>query len=303
MVAIGKNTSARVANAPVVAASGRKERRLTKVKSPSAILRVHIILGLAMLACILPTLLVTKDVTSQRRTDELSLLSLPSNNTSSETKKRLPKTHEIKMKDETSSGIQRIYYINLEKAKKRRSLMKWWLGKQSIPFQRINATVGTDDPSACIPRKQQVENCRKITGLMMTELDIIRNHNTSGLTLLFEDDFLVHRPLDQVVNLTLALVPPDWDIIRWDCWSYKSIKRGQAFKTQKVFRTVCDYDVEPECKFCGGTYAMMWRGSSVHKLEKVWSQRPFDDVDCRLTTDELKSYCVNIGIGSLVSAK
>jgi hypothetical protein len=74
-------------------------------------------------------------------------------------------------------------------------------------------------------------------------------------------------------------------------------------KERMVFRTVCNYTADPYCYFCGGTHAMLWRHSSVHKLDKVWSRRPFDDVDCLLTTPKLKSYCVNIGVGSFSHPK
>lgn len=39
---------------------------------------------------------------------------------------------------------------------------------------------------------------------------------------------------------------------------------------------------------------MLWRGGeTLLKLRKVWSHRPFDDVDCRLKTPAIKSYCVD----------
>ena len=55
------------------------------------------------------------------------------------------------------------------------------------------------------------------------------------------------------------------------------------------------------CEFYGGTHAMMWNQESVSKLERVWSQTPYDDIDARLVTDQLNSYCVNLGIGYIDS--
>merc|ERR1711862_1018850 len=52
-----------------------------------------------------------------------------------------------------------------------------------------------------------------------------------------------------------------------------------------------------KCWYCGGTHAVMWRSDSVQKLRDVWSERPYDDIDCRLTHKSLKSYCINIGVG------
>jgi hypothetical protein len=124
-----------------------------------------------------------------------------------------PRANEL-----VSRSVNRVYYINLESNPKRRAMAESWLSQQPVPYQRINATVGSSDPKACVSSKQQPNRCRGLSGLVMTELDIIRNHNTSGLTLVLEDDFIVNRPINQLVNVTLALVPDDWDIIRWDCW-------------------------------------------------------------------------------------
>ena len=95
-----------------------------------------------------------------------------------------------------SAVLQRIYFINLEKNTKRRAMMEQCLGNQpksrAVPFFRVNATVGiTDKPDACVKNKQKMERCRGISGLAMTEVDIIQNYNTSGLTLVLEDDFCV----------------------------------------------------------------------------------------------------------------
>ena len=241
------------------------------------------------------------------------------------TEERLVRTRESEL---ASMEVQRIYYINLAKNAGRREQMEAWLGNQSIPFQRVNATIGVDDPEACVEGKQAVARCRGLSGVAMSNLDIIRNHNTSGLTLIFEDDFIVRKPLNSLVQKTLALVPADWDIIRWDCWgkipstfvkffdkkpTHQVVRAAQGpsklnvvVKTPvRVFRTAhhgpCNNTVNSTCEFYGGAYAMLWRGSSVQKLEKVWSQRPFEDIDGRLTTDQLNSYCVNFrgGIGKM----
>jgi hypothetical protein len=47
------------------------------------------------------------------------------------------------------------------------------------------------------------------------------------------------------------------------------------------------------CWFCGGSHVHMWRGSSTDKLAKLWSEMPYNDVDCRLSTPDLNSYCLN----------
>ena len=195
--------------------------------------------------------------------------------------------------------VHRIYYINLLKNTQRRELMESWLSTQPIPFERINATIGSSDPNKCAAGKQQQDRCRGMSGLAKTELDIIRNHNTSGLTLVFEDDFIVNKPLNEIVDRTLRMVPLDWDIIRWDCWG-EPLDSFDILVPNKVFRTYQNSTRKGGSGwFCGGTHAMLWREESVFKLERLWSQEPFDAIDCRLTTESLKSYCVNIGVGSL----
>jgi hypothetical protein len=47
---------------------------------------------------------------------------------------------------------------------------------------------------------------------------------------------------------------------------------------------------EPQCKFCGGTHAMLWRISALTKLRDLWSERPYRAIDCRLNTDSVIGY-------------
>ena len=200
--------------------------------------------------------------------------------------------------------VHRIYYINLSKNTERRQLMENWLSRQPIPYERISASMGRiHHPEDCVLEKQFPEQCRGISGLAKTQLDIIRNHNTSGLTLVFEDDFVAKEPLDKLVKRTLKLVPDGWDVIRWDCWgdapgSFPRITPATVFRT--THERPCNAMNEP-CEFYGGTHAMMWNQESVSKLERVWSQTPYDDIDARLVTDQLNSYCVNLGIGYIDS--
>ena len=195
--------------------------------------------------------------------------------------------------------VQRVYYINLLKNTQRRDLMESWLRLQPIPYERINATIGSSNPQDCVAAKQHLDRCRGLSGLAKTELDIIRNHNTSGLTLVFEDDFVAYEPLDEIVERTLKMVPSDWDVIRWDCWGEPS-DLFDVLSPGKVYRTYANVTSRNRPGwYCGGTHAMLWREESISKLEQLWSREPFDDIDCRLTTESLNSYCVNIGIGGL----
>jgi hypothetical protein len=201
-----------------------------------------------------------------------------------------------------NSLVSRIYYINLKKNFQRRKLMEEWLGKQPIPYQRIEGIVGTDSDCNHIVH-QTPKRCRGITGLAKTNLDIIQNKNVSGLTIVFEDDFYINvdkTDLNQAVETTLQFVPNDWDIIRWECNGPIRSSFPVVVNNSKitVFRTAhmlpC---TEETCTFCGSTHAMLWRDSSLSKIKELWSIQPYDDIDCLLVTDKINSYCVNMNLG------
>jgi len=44
---------------------------------------------------------------------------------------------------------------------------------------------------------------------------------------------------------------------------------------------------------------MIWRSDSIHKIKKIWSVQPYDDIDGLLTTSELNSYCVQKSVALL----
>lgn len=202
-----------------------------------------------------------------------------------------------------ATKIDRIYYINLEKNRKRRLFTEGWLAKQDIPWQRINASVGID--GTCLDIKStSPQRCIGLSGLAMTQLDIIDNYNTTGVTMIVEDDFKVLH-MDKIKE-ALRLVPPDWDILRFDC--YGEVPLTFPWLNKYTFRTThaqtltfpCrDYAVDDDCWFCGGTHAMLWQGHGVEKLRHGWSHQPYDDIDCVLYTlnSTIKSYCAMLGVG------
>lgn len=201
-----------------------------------------------------------------------------------------------------SNRVERIYYINLKKNTERRNQTEEWLKRQSIPYQRIEALVGTDNDT-CL-EGMTPQRCRGIIGLAKTNLEIMKSHDVSGLTLVFEDDYVVQRDLRQAVRDTLQLVPNDWDIIRWDCKGPVRSSFPVLVKTNEtvVFRTAhllpCRGGMnESFCKFCGSTHAMLWRETSLPKIEQLWAKLPLDDIDCRLVTTAINSYCVNMKLG------
>jgi hypothetical protein len=195
--------------------------------------------------------------------------------------------------------IDRIYYHNLEKNALRRQNMEFWLQNQPIPYQRINATVG--DPKGCVRNHNTPNRCRGISGIVKTLTGIIDNENTTGVSLVLEDDMF---PLDKDLSRleeAIKYVPNDWDLIRFDCWDGMLHSAGWlnlfTIDVNKLRKKTCKKDLE-NCKaFCGGAFAMLWRGTSVEKLKTMWSAKPIDDADCRIgRTPSVQSYCLNIGI-------
>lgn len=217
-------------------------------------------------------------------------------------------------------SIDRIYYTNLDANPKRKEFMEDWLwNNQTVaPFQRIAGQVGNDN-DICGGKKLSAskERCRGVAGLSKSMVNIIDNFNTSGTTLVLEDDFRIWDLSGLVESLNRLPIPNDWDILRLDCWGDRLsnfVPRHHSFGApSSITNWTSGYRVtgifETKCtnanrtgnvySFCGGTHAMLWRGGeSVRKLRSLWGQVPYIDIDCRLTRpfdDELdiKSYCIN----------
>jgi hypothetical protein len=204
--------------------------------------------------------------------------------------------------------IDRIYYSNLEKNWLRRQSMERWLLQQNsddqqplIPYKRINATVG--EMGVCLPNK--AAKCRGLSGLARTLVGIIETENTTGLSLVLEDDYVVQDPNFSRLYEAIQMVPNDWDLIRFDCYdmepvTFRTINRF-VIDTSKILSCKKNPNHKNQnCYFCGGTHSMLFRGTSVHKLKEMWSTTPYQDVDCMIAeSPSVKSYCVKIGLGHL----
>jgi hypothetical protein len=128
---------------------------------------------------------------------------------------------------EIAAGIQRIYYINLKKNVLRRARIESLLSephtqlawkKEAIPYTRINAIRGDEDPAVCAPTLQDPHRCAGVVGIVKSNLHIMQYHNVTGLTLVMEDDFLPRNL--SLIEEAVRWIPPDWDIIRFECVDY-----------------------------------------------------------------------------------
>jgi hypothetical protein len=229
-------------------------------------------------------------------------------------------------------AIDRIYYINLEKNSLRRQGMEFMLEQQIIPFKRIPAIIGVTDQ--CSEQSANNTNkCRGVSGLARTLVGMLNEENTTGLSLVLQDDLMLTDPDLQRLQESIKMVPDDWDLIRFDCWGTQWVSfnkiNNYVIDTRQVsstiigFKLCCSYGLvlliisfvylqyqrteqcikNDHCFFCGGLHNMLWRESSIHKLKKMWSTVPYLANDCIITDyigKALNSYCVQIGVGDLV---
>jgi hypothetical protein len=213
------------------------------------------------------------------------------------------------------TAIQRIYFINLESAVKRRQFMEKWLSGTNVAYERIEAQeLAVSDllvdkrcglsvcPTIGCPLQDPQRSCA-VRGLIASNIKIMDTKNTSGLTLVLEDDYKIKIRL---LSDAIKLVPQDWDVIRFNC---KGLRRHlpPSFNVTlrsglRIFKTQCGRtrtSADKQCTYCGGSHATLWRGGdSVKKLRALWSRMPAIGIDCALTTDTLQSYCVNGEFGS-----
>ena len=204
----------------------------------------------------------------------------------------------LDMENKVAGKLKNAYYINLAKNTQRRENIEGWLKKTSLTYHRIEAIKGDENLTCAKPIHKA--KCQGVSGLAMSNIKIIdEGDHSSGATLVFEDDAIVKDV--SILEASMSLVPDDWDIVRWNCWRRKNIIPASFPRINKyVFRTVYEGGCVPtqereSCKFFGGTHAMLWKNTSLAKLKDVWSQQPFKDIDDRLTTDKLNSYCIDIG--------
>jgi len=201
-----------------------------------------------------------------------------------------------------STKLDRIYYINMDKNVKRREMMEQQLRNQEepvrIPFSRVPAFVGDLTKDTCVSMSGELYDlaselnrmrCQGLAGIAKTNLHIIDNLDTTGLTLVMEDDILMQGPIriQETINQALAIVPPDWDIIRWHLLRDSPVELFHPVNEHGVYKTAAHGN---KIVWCGGTQAMLWRESSVPLLKKIWQGPPYKAIDCCLTTDSLNSY-------------
>ena len=189
--------------------------------------------------------------------------------------------------------IEQVVYINLDEREDRDAYMRAHVLPlfPGIPTVRVSALRGNESDK-CIPQKASPARCRGLVGILKTNLGILSSVREP--TLILEDDVRVESW--EKLERAVASVPADWDIIRFDCIDTPPASFPQP-DALGVFRTMHVSPPSPTSWFCGGAFAMLVRPASVSPLRELWgSLVPYDDLDCRLTTPRVKSYCVNQGV-------
>ena len=211
-------------------------------------------------------------------------------------RRELRKKYNASLPVSSKTDVEMIYYINMDHRPVRRAIMESWLSKQPIPYQRVPGERGQED--SCVPRKQG-RRCIGISGLARTNVKIMDKINTTGIIMVVEDDFVI-RDMNKLLA-SVHLVPPDWDILRWDCWDNRLPHFKVypfAFEVGVINAEVCKNVQRTKCNFCGGTHVSMWRGGeSLEKLRRLWGTPPHDGIDCQLVHPSITSYCIQVGVG------
>lgn len=198
--------------------------------------------------------------------------------------------------DTTPVSVDRIYYINMDHRTDKREFMESWLEpfskKYSVPYQRISGKSG--DTGDCLPGVRD-EACIGLTGLLYTNWDIMDNYNTTGITLVLEDDYVI-RNYNKLLK-SIEKAPADWDVLRFDSWQQPRVSfprfymrgLGSGFRTSSPRNGY----------FCGGTHITVWRGDKVEKLRNHWDMHPRLPIDCALANDNITSYFLMTRVGKL----
>lgn len=184
--------------------------------------------------------------------------------------------------------------------------MESWLEKQDkLPFQRVEAKEGELEGCSWLKTRHNPKRCKGISGIIKTNTHIMNTLNVSGASLVLEDDQYVDiKKLVSWWSENATRIPNDWDIVRFDCQlpgpSMKKLPSSFDHEWPDIYRTAhmrpCNSSKEV-CWFCGGTNAVVLReGKHLAKIKWLWNRKPYDDIDCRLTSHKVHSYCIDADV-------
>ena len=134
--------------------------------------------------------------------------------------------HKKQNFSEQSTKIDRIYFLNMDDRPKRREGTEFMLQHQlkqhtsNIPYKRIPGKRGFTDQCGA---GKSGNRCIGVSGIAITLVDMLDKENTTGLSLVLEDDFMMIGQAFQRIEESLKMLPSDWEYARFDCWEVERL--------------------------------------------------------------------------------
>jgi len=222
------------------------------------------------------------------------------------------------------------WYINLDQFTQRRNAMEEVYRRSGLRYQRFPAVRPTTNSLRAngtwsslynayhesrkpdLHDPHLVARIRGEIGCIASHLVLLRHIKKTGrpgeVYMIAEDDYVPAPDFTARLPTALALVPPDWDVLRLDCWELEhGAKIGRMPEVEAGLRAnmipgCSAKDAEPtgrpECYFCGGTHAVLVPFEKVPKLIDLWTgeKGPLFPMDCMLNRPDFKNYCLQWGL-------
>jgi hypothetical protein len=209
--------------------------------------------------------------------------------------------------------LDNIFYLNLPRRVDRDKSMMRWLPNLSknyndIPIHRVKAIPGNSS-AQCDVMHNDPRECRGIMSILMNNIRIFDSNIGGDIFMVLEDDIQKFNPVR--VEAAMNVVPNDWDVIRFDCYGTISSHLQKSVLSTNPFLLKTNYSDEVKAMsyaeqekneyhwYCGGTHAVIYRKKALKTLKKIYSSKPYIDMDCALNTNKINSYCFNDNIVKL----
>jgi GR25 family glycosyltransferase involved in LPS biosynthesis len=222
------------------------------------------------------------------------------------------------------------WYINLDQFTQRRNAMEEVYRRSGLRYQRFPAVRPTsaslkangtwsglynayhDSRKPDLHDPHLVARIRGEIGCIASHLVLLRHIRKTGrpgeVYMIAEDDYVPAPDFTARLPTALALVPPDWDVIRLDCWELDHgaklhrMPEVEAGVRKNSIPGCSAKDSEPtgrkDCYFCGGTHAVLVPYEKVGKLIALWTgeKGPLFPMDCMLNRPDFNNYCIQWGL-------
>jgi len=228
-------------------------------------------------------------------------------------------------------AVAATWYINLDQFKQRRVEMENVYRRSGLRYQRFPAVRPTtkslknngtwaslyneyhESRKSDLHDPHLVARIRGEIGCIASHLVLLRHIKKTGrpgeVYMIAEDDYVPAPDFAARLPTALALLPPDWDVLRLDCWELAGkgaplarLPEVEAGLRLNAIPGCSAKDAEPtgkkQCYFCGGTHAVLVPYEKVPKLIALWTgeKGPLFPMDCMLNRPDFKNYCLQWGL-------